>query len=184
MDKMFWGVRLSETAVLAALMLLSPDRGANAAMTSPSPFGGGTIVADSALASMRGGFDHGGQFIPFGLDVTIESFANNHEIASLHIDNGGGGPNGHWTITNDNFNKTIDVTNLAGQGGAPLSTTVSNLLTSSAIITQIQNSQPNADLSTLQTVNAVLSGGGLAGVMKDMTNAATQAALLNVLKHQ
>ena len=175
MKKAGMGALLAASVALGALMLI-PTRGADAAIMNPSPFGGAALVPDSALAQMRGGFNHGGQLIPFGLDLDIHSFANGHEIASMHIDNDGG----NWHVNNHNFNKTIDVTSLAGAGGG--STAVGNFLTSSAIITQIQNSQPNANLSTLQTVNAALSGAALAGLVKDMTNAATQAALVNILK--
>jgi hypothetical protein len=177
MKKAGMGMLLTASIAFGALMVF-PTCGADAAIMNASPFGGAALVPDNALAEMRGGFSHGGQFIPFGLDLDIHSFANGHEIASMHVDNDGG----NWHINNNNFNKTIDVTSLAGSGGG--ASTVGNFLTSSAIITQIQNSQPNASLSTLQTVNAALSGAGLAGLVKDMTNAATQAALVNILKHQ
>ncbi|HXS39529.1 MAG TPA: hypothetical protein VN766_05040, partial [Stellaceae bacterium] len=173
MNKARMGMLLSASVAFGALVLI-PARGADAAVAVASPFGGGALVPDSALAEMRGGFNN----LPFGLDLDIHSFANGHEIASMHVDNDGG----NWHVHNQNFNKTIDVTNLAGPGNLPNSTTVTNLLTSSAVITQIQNNQPNANLSTLQTVNAALSGGGLADLMKSLTNQATQAALLNILK--
>ncbi len=177
MNKARMGVRLSVSVALGALVLI-PTSGADAAMANASPFGGAALVPDSALAQMRGGFNHANHFIPFGIDLDIHSFANGHEIASMHVDNDGG----NWHVNNQNFNKTIDVTNLAGHDGPPLSTTVTNLLTSSAVITQIQNSQPNATLSTLQTVNIALSGSALAGFMKDVASHATQAAVLNILK--
>ena len=175
MNKARMGMLLSASVAFGALVLI-PTRGADAAVAVASPFGGAALVPDNALAEMRGGF--GPHNLPFGIDLDIHSFANGHEIASMHIDNDGG----NWHVNNQNFNKTIDVTNLAGPSNVPNSTTVTNLLTSSAVMTQIQNSQSNANLSTLQTVNAALSGGGLASLMKSLTNQATQAALVNILK--
>jgi len=189
MNKMCAANRLVSAAVFGTLTLAVPNCRADAAAMAISPFGGAAVVPDKALAEMRGGYDVGGHFFPVGLQLDIASFANNHAIASLHIDNGGGGPNSSWTVKNTNFNTTIDVSNLTPQNGpvqnnAALSTTVTNLLTSSAIITEIQNSRPNIALSTHQTVDVQLTGSAVPGLLKGIADQAVHAAFLRALHNR
>jgi hypothetical protein len=189
MNKISVGARVISAAAFGALTLVTPNCGADAAAMDISPFGGAAVVRDSVLAEMRGGYDINGHMFPVGLQLDIQSFANNHAIAGLHIDNGGGGPNGSWTMKNDNFNKTIDVSNLAPQNGPVqnnpgVSTTVTNLLTSSAVITEIQNSRSNIALSTHQVVDIRLSGAGVPGLLKEIADQAAHAALLRALHNR
>lgn len=159
-------------AAAAALVMLIPA--GQAASANDDPFGDAVQVADAQLDTMRGGFEiHNfngfGQhsaMLPFGINVTFQSRetlngvpqGNNGVVASFSVSNknsttGQLDPNTPITVTLNNVN-TGSPTSTIGSGATNVSTT----LTSSGIVTLIQNTQPNVTLQTQQVITAQTQG--------------------------
>jgi hypothetical protein len=155
-------LRLSRIVALTAVMtgIAAPQAWSEeAAATAGAPFAEAYRVADAELGQLRGGFESfdSGVRVPFGVDVSFQSFKDGHRISWFDVTNHDKGTV-HVTSDNINFGPINHTT-------GPLDTNVSTSVTSAGIITMIQNTRPNITLQTLQSLKIDISG--LQGLLRN-----------------
>jgi hypothetical protein len=157
-----WTCRLSSIVVLTALMAGTAVPQAwseEAAAPAGAPFAETYRLADAELSQLRGGFESfdSGVRVPFGIDVSFQSFKDGQKISSFDVTNQGKGTV-HVTSDNINFGPINQTT-------GPLDTNVSTSVTAAGIVTMIQNTKPNITLQTLQTLKIDITG--LQGLLRN-----------------
>jgi hypothetical protein len=155
-------LRLSRIVALTALMagLAAPQAWSGEAVaTAGAPFVETSRLADAELSQLRGGFQSFDSrvMVPFGIDVSFQSFEGGKKISSFELTNHGKGTV-HVMSDNINFGPINQTT-------GPLETNVSTSITSAGIVTMIQNTKPNITLQTLQTLKIDISG--LQGLLRN-----------------
>ncbi len=181
------GFRVASRAAIGAVACLIASHAVGAAETNGSPFGDAELVSDSSLDEMRGGFDTGRGTVPFGVDIHYDTYFDGHQIADFDINNHGGGR--HWDMSSHNLNTVVNVTNLTQPSGPaqnpdpPGQTTIESQVTPTALMTFVQNSESNVQVQTQQAINVILSGNGMAALLKNVSSTAQAAALARFLHH-
>jgi len=150
-----WTRRLGGIAALATFMagVAAPHAWSEeAAVPAGAPFAEAYRLADAELGQLRGGFESFDSHVrvPFGVDVSFQSFRDGHRISWFDVTNHDRGTV-HVTSDNINFGPINQTT-------GPLDTNVSTSVTSAGIITMIQNTKPNITLQTLQTLKIDITG--------------------------